>query len=182
MNTQNPTVIYSNWSSWPKTHFPHNVCDLALFTLSWRAALFDQAGQALGRVLVLTKSQCAVCRQGNFPGQLCVLTSAGNDRRSAPESLEGRNRMGKACNHYCGEGLKVSVYLQPEGLFKCNHDNWTKDVEREHTAFCWTVTWFCIKLPHVDCYYARTILLSISSRSCSCLIIEQCKLVFLAIL
>lgn len=48
--------------------FPHHACDSALFTLSWRVAPFDQAGEALGWVVVLTKSQCAVCRQGNFPG------------------------------------------------------------------------------------------------------------------
>lgn len=48
--------------------FLHHSCDSALFTLSWRVALFDQAGEALGWVVVLTKSQCAVCRQGNFPG------------------------------------------------------------------------------------------------------------------
>lgn len=46
---------------------PHHVCDSALFTLSWRAAPFDQAGETLGWLVVLTKSQCAVCRQGNFP-------------------------------------------------------------------------------------------------------------------
>lgn len=54
--------------------FPHHACDSALFTLSWRVAPFDQAGEARGWVVVLTKSQCAVCRQGNFPGWLCVLT------------------------------------------------------------------------------------------------------------
>lgn len=51
-----------------KPPFPHHACDSALFTLSWRVALFDQAGEALGWLAVLTKSQCAVCRQGNFPG------------------------------------------------------------------------------------------------------------------
>lgn len=51
-----------------KKAFPHHACDFALFTLSWRVGLFDQAGEALGWMVVLTKSQCAVCRQGNFPG------------------------------------------------------------------------------------------------------------------
>lgn len=46
---------------------PHHACDSALFTLSWRAAPFDQAGETLAWLVVLTKSQCAVCRQGNFP-------------------------------------------------------------------------------------------------------------------
>lgn len=76
--------------------FPHHACDSALFTLSWRVAPFDQAGEARGWVVVLTKSQCAVCRQGNFPGWLCVLTCVdwgvgrvGRGTRSAPEPMEG---------------------------------------------------------------------------------------------
>lgn len=60
--------------------FPHHACDSALFTLSWRVALFDQAGEARGWVVVLTKSQCAVCWQGNFPGWLWVLTCMGRGR------------------------------------------------------------------------------------------------------
>lgn len=51
-----------------KTSILYHPCDSALFSLSWRVALFDQAGEALGWVAVLTKSQYAVCRQGNFPG------------------------------------------------------------------------------------------------------------------
>lgn len=65
-------------------------CDSALFTLSWRVAQFNHAGEALGWVAVLTKSQFVdrVISQDSFMSHYLMVLLV----RTEPELLASKKR------------------------------------------------------------------------------------------